>query len=87
MKTSDLSPSDLMDTIGDLGDILRDRLKSSVSEIKNIEGQWDQLGRMCAQRDDHAENLLKRVKSELSRLGRFCEICCEKIEGSMSDGT
>lgn len=85
MKNSSLSPSDLMDTIGQLAEILEERSMSAARGIRDTESQWGQLGRMSAQRDDHAENLLKQVKANLSRIGRFCEACCERIEGSMEE--
>jgi hypothetical protein len=54
-------------------------------EMDEIIEQWDQLGRMGGQRDDHAAGLLGRLRPHLENLADFATKCVTQINGMIAD--
>lgn len=80
MKPTTLNPSQ---AIADTGAMIRwfDKLRANLaSEAADIGEQWQQLGRIGAQRDDHAATLLTRLRPFLRELSKFGAYCAEQID-------
>lgn len=48
--------------IGALADQLKEHLERTISVCHDVAGQWERLGKLGGQRDDHAAHLLALVK-------------------------
>lgn len=64
-------------------DTLLSELQQKSNRLRNesqaITKQWTALGRMGAQREDYAANLLKNISSTLKDIALFCSTCDEQI--------
>lgn len=63
-------------------DTLRQQLAYECEEIAE---QWQQLGRIGGQRDDHAAALLSRLGPHLGETARFATACTEQIAKHVAD--
>ncbi len=62
------------------------RLHSQLGyEMEDVEEQWNALARMGAQRDDHAAELLGKLRPHLEGIASFCSRCVEQINAMKAD--
>ena len=59
---------------------LQSRLAALYGTVNEITEQWQQLGRMGAQRCDHAADLLTKLSGPLHALSTFAQTCNQQIE-------
>lgn len=64
---------------------IRERVTALEAELMAVQGQWVQLGRIGAQREDHAAELLGRVKPQLQAIEDFVRRCRQQIEAMQVD--
>ena len=54
-------------------------------EIEQINEEWNALGSMGGQRDDHAANYLRRLRPHLEDISRFIATCHVQLEIVIAD--
>ena len=54
-------------------------------EADEIRERWDGLGRVGAQREDHAAQLLGNLRYHLRDLRNFCAACERQIDAMVAD--
>jgi len=74
--------------ITDLPELIRQinaRVSPLVWETEDIAENWDRLGQLGGQRDDHAAELLCRLRPSLENIARFCTDCATQITRMKAD--
>lgn len=82
MTKTDLPPAtEGIESLQQLRDRLAAHLAALETGINAAQEQWSQLGRLGAQRDDHAADLLeKQVYRPLANIATFSARCVEQID-------
>jgi hypothetical protein len=73
---------DGMDRLPKLAELIASKRASIAQEIERVSAQWQALGRMGAQRSDHAAALLANVRPLVAELAEFCAAVCQQIENA-----
>lgn len=74
--------------ITDLPELIRQinaRVSPLVWETEDIAENWARLGQLGAQRDDHAAELLCRLRPSLENIAKFCTDCATQITRMKAD--
>jgi len=74
--------------ITDLPELIRQinaRVSPLVWETEDIAENWARLGQLGGQRDDHAAELLCRLRPALENIARFCTACATQITRMKAD--
>lgn len=74
--------------ITDLPELIRQinaRVSPLVWETEKIAENWARLGQLGGQRDDHAAELLCRLRPALEDIARFCTDCATQITRMKAD--
>jgi hypothetical protein len=61
------------------------RVSTVADETVEIVGQWDRLGRIGGQRDDHAAELMAKLLPGLRELARYAEAAVKLVEQFKAD--
>ena len=80
MTTSTMSPSRMIAQVDTLAAYVDDIASALRAEIKTVSAQWQQLGRIGAQREDHAAALLAQLSGHLADLERLARNAQEQIK-------
>jgi hypothetical protein len=84
-----MTPTEAISTLNDAPEGLRKQLDRKVSELgdemQHVAQQWTALGSMGAQREDHAAELLGKLRAHLNELSTFCGHCSTQITAMIAD--
>ena len=61
------------------------RLHAMSLEIDGVAEQWEGLGRVGGQREDHAAALMARLRFHLRDISTFAKNCETQIDGMVAD--
>ena len=70
-----------LDNVSELQAELNRRHHNLSIEIDSISEAWETLGKIGGQRDDHAAQLLSRLRCHLHDIARFCSSVETQIDG------
>ena len=74
--------------ITDLPELIRQinaRVSPLVWETEDIAENWARLGQLGGQREDHAAELLCRLRPALENIAKFCTDCATQITRMKAD--
>ena len=80
-----MTPTEAIQELGELMKQMNARLHRMHIEADEISEQWDALGRMAGQRDDHAAELLAKLRPHLSGLATFATNCETQLDRFVAD--
>jgi len=80
-----MSPSNAILGTDDLLKSFTVRMSHLRTECEDIAEQWDGLGRAGGQRDDHAAQLLSRLRPHLASIERLSFDVQKQIDGMVAD--
>ena len=79
MTTSTMSPSRMITQADKLAAYVDDIARALRAEVKTVSAQWQQLGKIGGQREDHAAALLAKLSGHLADLERLAHNAQEQI--------
>lgn len=80
-----MTPTKAIETLPDLIRTLNSHVSPLVWETEDIAENWARLGQLGGQRDDHAAELLCRLRPSLENIARFCTDCATQITRMKAD--
>jgi len=81
-----MNPAIAMDDVGaTVANEMHRKVASLGQECHDIAAQWSQLKRMGAAREDHAADLLCRLRGDLMAIGNFSALLLKQIEAMKAD--
>lgn len=75
----------MIKTLDQLNAGINRKVSGLADETVDIVEQWDRLGAVGGQRDDHQAQLLMRLVPHLKSLASFATACVERIEQYHAD--
>jgi hypothetical protein len=79
------TPTEAIESLDGLQGTLGRRCRALDAEIDGITEQWDALGRHGGMRDDHAAQLLGRLRPHLEDIASFASLCVGQIDAMVRD--
>ena len=79
MSTVKMPPSRMLSQADQLSAYVDDIASALRAEIKTVSAQWQQLGKIGGQREDHAAALLAKLSGHLADLERLAHNAQEQI--------
>ena len=80
-----LEPMKAIAKVETIGNKLSDLVNALRAEAYEVAAQWERMGDMGAQRDDHAAELLGRLIPHLQEIARFTGTCNAQIARMKAD--